>query len=406
MMFVDTIDTTARKAISRWRTFGAACLAHILHDGYSSMLYLLLPSWQTELALSLTQVGILKTLYSVAMAVGQVPASRLGERASEKLPLVAGTFVTAAAVLALHWASTPLTLGLLLAIGGLGASVQHPLASALISRTYAGSALRAKLGTYNFAGDLGKMTLPALLTVLIAAVGWRTGTAWIGILGLGTTTVLFFAVPQPADGPVLEAQERTPPRAPLPEPVRRRGFAALSAVGMLDSATRTGLLTFLPFVLARKGADAAVVGTALSLVFAGGAVGKFACGALATRVGILRTVAATELGTALAILLVLILPLFVCLALMPILGVMLNGTSSVLYGTVPELAPNGREARAFGFFYTVTIGADAIAPTLYGVVADAVGLSGTILLVTVVVLLILPLLAVLRPAVEEHRRLP
>jgi MFS transporter, FSR family, fosmidomycin resistance protein len=406
MMFVDTIDTTARKAISRWRTFGAACLAHILHDGYSSMLYLLLPSWQTELALSLTQVGILKTLYSVAMAVGQVPASRLGERASEKLPLVAGTFVTAAAVLALHWASTPLTLGLLLAIGGLGASVQHPLASALISRTYAGSALRAKLGTYNFAGDLGKMTLPALLTVLIAAVGWRTGTAWIGILGLGTTTVLFFAVPQPADGPVLEAQERTPPRAPLPEPVRRRGFAALSAVGMLDSATRTGLLTFLPFVLARKGADAAIVGTALSLVFAGGAVGKFACGALATRVGILRTVAATELGTALAILLVLILPLFVCLALMPILGVMLNGTSSVLYGTVPELAPNGREARAFGFFYTVTIGADAIAPTLYGVVADAVGLSGTILLVTVVVLLILPLLAVLRPAVEEHRRLP
>jgi MFS transporter, FSR family, fosmidomycin resistance protein len=405
MMSVDTIATTARKAISRWRTFGAACLAHILHDGYSSMLYLLLPSWQTELALSLTQVGILKTLYSAAMAVGQVPASRFGERWSEKLPLVAGTFVTAAAVLALHWASTPLALGLLLAIGGLGASVQHPLASALISRAYGGSALRAKLGTYNFAGDLGKMAIPALLTILIAAFGWRTGTAWIGVLGLGATAVLFFAVPRPADDGAQERPKQTPQRR-LAEPVRRRGFTALSAVGMLDSATRTGLLTFLPFVLARKGADGAVVGTALSLVFAGGAVGKFACGALATRVGILRTVAATELGTALAIPLVLILPLSVCVALMPVLGIMLNGTSSVLYGTVPELAPNGRETRAFGFFYTVTIGADAIAPTLYGVVADAVGLSGTILLVTVVVLLIPPLLAVLRPAVEEHRRLP
>jgi MFS transporter, FSR family, fosmidomycin resistance protein len=405
MMSVDTIATTTRNAISRWRTFGTACLAHILHDGYSSMLYLLLPAWQTELALTLTQVGILKTLYSAAMAVGQVPASRLAERWSEKLPLVVGTFVTAAAVLALHWASTPLALGLLLAIGGLGASVQHPLASALVSRAYGGSALRAKLGTYNFAGDLGKMAIPALLTILIAAFGWRTGTAWIGVLGLGTTAVLFFAVPQPADGPVLEGQGRTPLRASLPEHVRRRGFAALSAVGMLDSATRTGLLTFLPFVLARKGADAAAVGTALSLVFAGGAVGKFACGALATRVGILRTVAATELGTALAIPLVLILPLSVCLALMPVLGVMLNGTSSVLYGTVPELAPNGRETRAFGFFYTATIAADAMAPTLYGVVADAVGLSGAILLVTMVVLLILPLLAMLRPAVEEHRRL-
>jgi hypothetical protein len=40
--------------------------------------------------------------------------------------------------------------------------------------------------------------------------------------------------------------------------------------------------------------------------------------------------------------------------------------------------------------------------SLYGRVADGVGLSGTILLVAVVVLLILPLLAVLRPAVQEQ----
>jgi MFS transporter, FSR family, fosmidomycin resistance protein len=85
-------------------------------------------------------------------------------------------------------------------------------------------------------------------------------------------------------------------------------------------------------------------------VFAGGAVGKFACGALATQIGILRTVAATELGTALAILALLVLPLSVCLLLMPVLGIMLNGTSSVLYGTVAELAPSGHEARAFGSF--------------------------------------------------------
>lgn len=172
----------------------------------------------------------------------------------------------------------------------------------------------------------------------------------------------------------------------------------------MDSATRTGLLTFLPFVLAQKGADAGVIGTALSLVFAGGAAGKFACGALATGIGILRTVAATEVGTTLAIVLLLVLPLSFCLVLMPLLGIALNGTSSVLYGTVPELAPNGREARAFGFFYTVTIGADAVAPTFYGVVGDAVGLTGAILLVAIVVLVILPFLAALRPALQERER--
>jgi MFS transporter, FSR family, fosmidomycin resistance protein len=128
-----------------------------------------------------------------------------------------------------------------------------------------------------------------------------------------------------------------------------------------------------------------------------------ASGGLATRLGILPTVAATELGTALAILLALVLPLTFCMVLMPVLGTMLNATSSVLYGTVPELTPNGREARAFGFFYTVTIGADAIAPALYGAAADVIGLAGSMLLLAVLVSLILPLLAVLRPALKEHR---
>ena len=40
------------------------------------MLYLLLPLWQSELALNFAQVGILKTLYSAAMALGQVPAAQ------------------------------------------------------------------------------------------------------------------------------------------------------------------------------------------------------------------------------------------------------------------------------------------------------------------------------------------
>jgi MFS transporter, FSR family, fosmidomycin resistance protein len=392
--------STARVAISPSRLFLIACLAHVLHDGYASMLYLLLPLWQSELTLNFAQVGILKTLYSAAMALGQLPAARVGERWSEKPALVAGTFVTAAAILALQSAMSPFVLGLLLAIGGLGASVQHPLASTLLANAYRGPALRTILGTYNFAGDLGKMIIPGILTLLIAAFGWRHGTEALGGLGLVIAVMLLAGLPRNAG--VARDEQQVVHRPSLPESVRRRGFASLSAIGMLDSATRAGLLTFLPFVLARKGADASGVGLALSLVFAGGAAGKFACGTLATRLGILRTVAATEAATAFAIVLVLVLPLAACLVLMPVLGIALNGTSSVLYGTVPELTPSGREARGFGYFYTLTIGADALAPTLYGVAGDAVGLFASMLLVAAVVLLILPLLPLLRPAIRQR----
>src|SRR5207244_12528154 len=115
-----------------------------------------------------------------------------------------------------------------------------------------------------------------------------------------------------------------------------RGFQALTAIGMIDNATRTGFLTFLPFALIAKGSSVAGVGTALALLFAGGAVGKFACGLVAERLGVIRTVVLTEAATALGILALIPSPLPVALALLPLIGVALNGPSSVLYGTVAD----------------------------------------------------------------------
>jgi FSR family fosmidomycin resistance protein-like MFS transporter len=134
-----------------------------------------------------------------------------------------------------------------------------------------------------------------------------------------------------------------------------------------------GFLTFLPFLLKAKGASLPDIGLALALVFIGGAAGKFACGWLGARLGVLWTVLTTEGGTAAAIVGVLALPLFPSLVLLPPLGVMLNGTSSVLYGTVPELAPPDRTERAFALIYTGTIGSGAIAPVLFGILGDAAG---------------------------------
>jgi len=142
---------------------------------------------------------------------------------------------------------------------------------------------------------------------------------------------------------------------------------------VLDTGVRMGLLTFLPFLLKAKGASLPTVGVALALVFLGGAAGKFVCGWFGARVGVLPTVLATEGGTAAGIACVLALPLGPLLALLPALGVMLNGTSSVLYGTVPELTPPGRAERGFALFYTGTIGSGAISPVLYGVLGDWVG---------------------------------
>src|SRR5207237_1007638 len=83
----------------------------------------------------------------------------------------------------------------------------------------------------------------------------------------------------------------------------------------------------------------------------------------AERVGIIRAVVVTEAATTLGILAVLASPLHVAYVVLVPLGVALNGTSSVLYGTVAELVTPERRSRAYGLYSTVTIAPSAIAPT-------------------------------------------
>src|SRR5262249_38744473 len=170
-----------------------------------------------------------------------------------------------------------------------------------------------------------------------------------------------------------------------------RVFSRLLAIAMIDSATRVGFLTFLPFLLKSKGADLPIIGIALTLVFAGGAAGKLACGWLGARLGVVRATFITEGLTAAGILALLPLPLFAGLAVLPVIGMALNGTSSVLSGTVPELVAPARRQRAFSIFYTGGVGAGALAPVLYGLVSDFATVPTMMILVAAIVLVTLPL---------------
>src|SRR5262249_28255287 len=89
----------------------------------------------------------------------------------------------------------------------------------------------------------------------------------------------------------------------------------------------------------------------------------------------------------------------VALAVLLPLGIALNGTSSVLYGTVADLVSSERRSRGYGLYYTMTIGASALAPTIWGVVGDAAGVPTTLSLVGLGVLVPIPLCPLLRPAV-------
>jgi predicted MFS family arabinose efflux permease len=219
---------------------------------------------------------------------------------------------------------------------------------------------------------------------------WRSAALILGSIGIAAA--LATALLLRHSGTDLSKPLR-PPESAVGDRAHttRGGFTLLLTIGIIDSATRMGFLTFLPFLLKTKGASAPTVGFALALIFAGGAAGKLICGLLGARIGMLATVIATEAATSLGIAMLPPLPLGAALAILPAIGIALNGTSSVLYGTVPELTPADRRQRAFGLFYTGTIGAGALAPALYGLFGDLLGIPATMLLIGALVLTTVPL---------------
>ncbi|HEY6979885.1 MAG TPA: MFS transporter [Reyranella sp.] len=366
--------------------------AHALHDGFTDLLNVLYPLLQAQFGLSYAAVGALKAVYSGAMASGQIPSGWLAGRLGGVNVLAFGTALVAAGygLAGITGSLYGIVAGLLLA--GLGGSTQHPIASTLVSAAFPGLRSRGALGTYNFTGDVGKVALPSLFALLAASFGWRDAmlvTAAIAVTGAG---VILATLPsRGGSGASTEARSVAGQDRPW-------AFWLLFFIHIADSAVRSGFMIFLPFLLRGKGADLPTIGLGLSLMFAGGAAGKLVMGWIGARFGVVTSVVVTEVATTVLILAILPLSLTTSLALLPLLGLMLNGTSSVLYGTIPEFVTVERRTHAFAVFYTGGSVAGASSPFLFGVLGDAIGLSPALACVGGLALVTVPLVAALRPA--------
>ena len=86
----------------------------------------------------------------------------------------------------------------------------------------------------------------------------------------------------------------------------------------------------------------------------------------------------------------LALPLALTLIALPLIGVVLNGVTTVIYGSVPAYAAPERRTHALSAFYTIAIGAAAVAPPFAGFVGDFIGIPATVMIVAALTLATIP----------------
>src|SRR3984885_7178224 len=213
-------DTATIPAVSRARTLWTACAAHALHDGYTDLIYLLLPIWQAEFAIGYGALALLRALAAASMAGLQLPAGRIAERIGGRTTLAVGTALAAIGYVVAGYSTGLVGLCVALVVIGSGLSTQHPIASAAVTRAYQGDA-RGPLGTYNFAGDIGKAAIPSGASLLLAFMTWHH-MLW-ALAALGAIVAAAVAIFLPANLRALSKAARADHHATG----ARGGFALL-----------------------------------------------------------------------------------------------------------------------------------------------------------------------------------
>jgi MFS family permease len=380
-------------------TLAACCGVHGVQDGLSAALYVILPTLAEAFGLSYAQVGVIRAVKNSAMALFELPSGMLSERLGERSLLVFGLFCAGCGYLALAVSPGVVAITSSLFLAGFGAAFQHALSSSIISNTFQGAGSRTALGTYNSAGDIGKLAFTAFYSLAIGmGVAWQgvvTGFGLIAVLGAVALMAILRKL-QVGRRPAAHEQAQSGDAGSGWGIRDRTGFSALVVIVFLDIAVQSGFLTFLAFLMLEKQVPAGLAAFAVVLTLAGGIFGKFGCGYLAERIGVRSSLMIVEVLTAIGIIGILVSPTLLAYCLLPVLGIVLQGSSSITYATVSDLVRAERRSRGFAAIYTVASAASIAGPVVFGVIGDELGLTPAMFSMALVVLLPLPLSALLR----------
>lgn len=358
-------------------TLIVCCGVHIIQDGLVALQFVLLPILAQGLGLNYAQVGLLRALSNSAMSLLEIPSGILAERYGERRLLILGLICAGVGYLGVAAASSFWQIALFFVLTGIGAGFQHSLTSAILVKAYASAQKRHALGTYNASGDAGKLTFTGIFSVWIGA-----GLAWSTVITLLSITAIAFALavwkllPDTRSNldhkPASDTQSGFVQRWGIKRP---KQFLMLGTVVFLDSVVQAVFLTFLAFVLLQKGASTQVASFSVVLALCGGMTGKFFCGYLTARYGEFKPFVIIQALTIVGIMGVILMPVSVVLIALPLVGLVVQGSSTVTYGAISDHIETSHQSRGFALIYTLANIASVVGAFASGLLANLTSLN-------------------------------
>jgi FSR family fosmidomycin resistance protein-like MFS transporter len=355
---------------------------HFVVDGYTNIYAPLLPLLVPHLNLSLAAAGTLQMCFLIANSVAQLAFGHIADRWRPRLFLVAGPIVAVLVLSLVGLPSSPLMLGAILVVGGLGAAAFHPPAAALAHRL-GGDSRAFAMSVHITGGSLGFSLGP----LLFAPAAERYGLHWTPLLMLPGLLVLAYCLPRvPPIERLGDHGDVGGFRALLPY---RKPLTLLYLVVVIRTLAALSFSTFMPVMLTRRGMSVSEAGTAIAVYLFFTSVGGFLGGPLADRWGP-RTVIIWSL--VLAVPFMALAPLetgWTFVALISIGGFLLQSTLPVNVTFAQLIAPISA-ATVSSLMMGFAWGTGGISVPFVGMLADRIGIERTLMAMA-----LLPLLAAL-----------
>jgi len=366
---------------------------HFIVDAYTNIYTPLLPLFIPHLGLSLTAVGTLAMCFQMASSVSQLGFGALADRWRPRVLLVAGPILAVVVLSFVGLASSPLMLGALLVLGGLGGAAFHPSAAAAVYRA-SGANKGFAMSVHITGGSIGMAMAPLFFAPTIEHLGLHWSPI-IAVPGLIALWLLLRRVPELAT-PGAREGEGFAGLKPYAKPLTLLYFSVV-----LRTLTSAGFATFLPVLLTSQGmsiAHASLAGTCYLLV---SGIGGFSGGPLADRFGPRRVILVSLVSSVPFMIAASQLTGWWFTAAVSIGGLLLQSTLPVNVTYAQLLAPVGA-ATVSSLMMGFAWGVGSVMVPVVGMLGDRLGLPTALLCISGVPLIAAALAAQLPERARHH----
>lgn len=350
---------------------------HAIQHFYVAGLAVTYPFVVEHFHISYAVLGLVLTAAGLAGGLLQGAAGLL-RGLSARAVLTAQNLGMAAAALLGGVAPTFGVFGVGRVLGAVVSWPQHPVGSSYLSERFPHR--RATVLSWHTAGgSLGTVTVPLIVSAVIAEAGWRWALAVLGIVLAAGALLVGLALPADVRAAAPEAADAPPvPEVSLRDLLRRRDVQAVLAASTIAAGGRGlgTLSTYLPAYL-RSGLHLSTltVGVLFTVVMAASIGGPVLGGVLADRFGRTRTLAGTYVAGAAALVgFGWVGRSLVGLAVLGVLvGLLAYTESPLLQAVFSDLTSDGSSRSAFGAFFAIAYGVGSLWTALLGWVVTAAG---------------------------------